>query len=411
MNHKNNSVNIPELVSGSSTQAVTHQGSQRQALKMPKQVRQYLYLTRVHGFTLIELLVVVLIIGILAAVALPQYKRSVIKSRFSTVMPVAKAVADAQEVYFLTNGQYARSKANLDIAAENEVNTEVSLSTADEDENYNYVAAYHKDFPGARYIMYQKHSPKFAGNIHCEAKADDNDALWLCEKGLNGQFIAGGVKGSGYKTYILAGSSTDTFCPTGATCDTTTGEVTACASGYYVNNSTCAPCQDTNAASCDSTGKTTKCAQGYSTRYNTTTCEEYDYSGHTVVDDGNYYTGATFGDKARCSGYSNCSNSTFNDNSYCEHSVDCIGATFNDKSYCIDDDVLCSGSTFNDNSWCGSNCDNSFFNDNSRCTNKCTASVFKDHAVCDGTGCNRSDGTTYEGDACCTTGGDCPPCA
>ena len=59
------------------------------------------------GFTLIEVLVVVLIIAVLTAVAMPMYKRAVLKSRFSTVMPMAKSVADAQEIYYLNNGEYA----------------------------------------------------------------------------------------------------------------------------------------------------------------------------------------------------------------------------------------------------------------------------------------------------------------
>ncbi len=67
------------------------------------------------GFTLLELLVVVLIIGILASIALPQYQKAVEKSRGMQALVLLKSIVQAQEAYRLANGTYATSFDELPV--------------------------------------------------------------------------------------------------------------------------------------------------------------------------------------------------------------------------------------------------------------------------------------------------------
>ena len=73
-------------------------------------------ISRLGGFTLIELLVVVLIIGILAGVALPQYEVAVKKSRLAAVIPLVKTLSDAEELYYNANGVYTENVSSLDVS-------------------------------------------------------------------------------------------------------------------------------------------------------------------------------------------------------------------------------------------------------------------------------------------------------
>ena len=57
------------------------------------------------GFTLIEMLVVVLIIGILAGIALPQYSKAVEKAKSSEALIILKSYRDQQAICYLEKGQ------------------------------------------------------------------------------------------------------------------------------------------------------------------------------------------------------------------------------------------------------------------------------------------------------------------
>ena len=71
-----------------------------------------------QGFTLLELLVVVLIIGVLAGIALPQYKYAVAKAKFTQLLTVSKAIKEAQHRYILAHSERSLDLSALDIDIE-----------------------------------------------------------------------------------------------------------------------------------------------------------------------------------------------------------------------------------------------------------------------------------------------------
>ncbi len=74
------------------------------------------------AFTLLELLVVVLIIGILAAIALPQYRYVVEKARITEAITILKTIAEANERFYMINDRYANAyemeKLDIEIPGE-----------------------------------------------------------------------------------------------------------------------------------------------------------------------------------------------------------------------------------------------------------------------------------------------------
>ena len=123
-----------------------------------------------RGFTLIELLIVVVIIGILAAIAIPKFQSTKGKANAAALRSDLRNLAVAEEAYFYENKAYAPDTATLHFRASPGVNLVIALPNS-----ASWVAT------ATHPLSYPLQCTIFAGDVSPPPPPTQNEGVPACQ--------------------------------------------------------------------------------------------------------------------------------------------------------------------------------------------------------------------------------------
>lgn len=133
------------------------------------------------GFTLIELMIVVAIIGILAAIAIPQYQNYVGKANFASGLSTLTALKTNIENFIMENGEFPGdddlNAATLGMEKDANDLGEITLTPEGQ------------DGAGKMTFKFSKGNPGINGKTITLSR--DDDGVWSCTSDADEKYIRG----------------------------------------------------------------------------------------------------------------------------------------------------------------------------------------------------------------------------